>query len=58
MKKALLVIAQADFQPVEYKDTRDELEKAGVEVKFASFAEAEAISGDNIYHVEGTSSDV
>jgi protease I len=46
MTKALLVVAQTDFQPVEYGDTRSELEKAGVEVKVASFEEGEAIGAD------------
>ena len=46
MSKVLLVVAQAGFQPVEYGDTRAELEKAGVEVKVASFAAAEAIGAD------------
>ena len=46
MKKALLVVAQTDFQPIEYKDTRAELEKAGIEVKVASFEAAEAIAAD------------
>jgi protease I len=46
MKKALLVVAQTDFQPVEYGDTRAELKKAGIEVKVASFEEGEAIGAD------------
>ena len=46
MAKALLVVAQTDFQPVEYGDTREELEKAGVEVKVASFEVGEAFGKD------------
>ena len=42
-KKALLVVAQAGFHPIEYKDTKEELEKAGVEVKVASLEKAEAV---------------
>ena len=44
--KALLVAAQTDFQPVEYRDTRAELENAGIEVKVASFEVGEAIGAD------------
>ncbi|MBW2978260.1 DJ-1/PfpI family protein [Candidatus Woesearchaeota archaeon] len=46
MAKALIVVSQTDFQPIEYKDTRDELEKAGIEVEAASFEKAEAIGAD------------
>lgn len=46
MKKALLIVAQTDFQPVEYRDTRAELEKEGIEVKTASFEEGEAAAKD------------
>ena len=46
MAKALLVVAQTDFQPIEYGDTREELEKAGVEVKVASFEVGEAVGKD------------
>ena len=43
MMKALLIVAQKDFQPVEYKGTRDELEAAGISVTVASFEEGDAI---------------
>ncbi|MBD3249875.1 hypothetical protein GF336_07550 [Candidatus Woesearchaeota archaeon] len=46
MKKALLIVAQNGYQPVEYVDTKDELEKAGVSVTVASFEKAEAIASD------------
>ena len=46
MAKALIVVSQTDFQPIEYKDTRDELEKAGIEVKAASFEAGEAFGKD------------
>jgi len=46
MAKVLLVVAQTDFQPIEYRDTRAELKKAGIEVKVASFERAEAIGAD------------
>ncbi|MBW2995753.1 DJ-1/PfpI family protein [Candidatus Woesearchaeota archaeon] len=45
-KKVLLVVAQTDFQPMEYEDTRAELEKAGVSVEVASFEVGEAIGAD------------
>ena len=45
-KKALLVVAQTDFQPVEYGDTRAELENAGVSVDVASFEVGEAVGAD------------
>ncbi|MBR9692130.1 DJ-1/PfpI family protein [Candidatus Woesearchaeota archaeon] len=45
-KKVLMVVAQADFQPVEYADTRAELENAGIDVKVASFEVGEAIGAD------------
>jgi len=45
-KKALLVVAQAGFQPVEYGDTRKALEEAGVAITVASFGEGEAIVSD------------
>lgn len=48
MAKALLVVAQTDFQPVEYGDTREELENAGVEVKVASFEVGESVGKDGI----------
>jgi len=41
--KALLVVAQNGFHPVEYGDPREELEKADVSVEVASFEEGEAI---------------
>ena len=46
MKKALIIVAQTDFQPVEYGDTRAELEKAEVSVSVASFETGEAIGAD------------
>ncbi len=46
MKKALLIVAQNGYQPMEYADTKDELEKAGVKVDVASFEKAEAIASD------------
>lgn len=46
MKKAILIVAQKDFQPVEYGDTRAELEKAGIEVKVASLEKGEAVGND------------
>ena len=48
MAKALIVVSQTDFQPIEYRDTRAELEKAGVEIKVSSFEKAEAIGADGI----------
>jgi len=44
--KALMIVAQAGFQHIEYNDTKDELEKAGVDVSVASFEKAEAIGKD------------
>ncbi|RLE43492.1 hypothetical protein DRJ16_03745, partial [Candidatus Woesearchaeota archaeon] len=35
-KKALLVVAQNGYQPIEYANTRAELEKAGISVSVAS----------------------
>ncbi|MEE9525125.1 MAG: DJ-1/PfpI family protein [Candidatus Woesearchaeota archaeon] len=46
MKKALIVVSQTEFQPVEYGDTREEIEKAGIEVSVASFDKTEAIGKD------------
>ena len=46
MAKVLLVVSQTDFQPIEYKDTKAELQKAGVEIKVASFEKAEAMGAD------------
>jgi len=45
-KKALIVVAQAGFQPVEYGDTRAELENQDIEISVASFEKAKAIAGD------------
>jgi len=44
--KTLLVVAQLGFQPLEYSDTREALEKEGIEVEVASFAATEAISAN------------
>ena len=44
--KALIIVAQTDFQPVEYGDTREELKNAGISVDVASFEKAEAIGAD------------
>ena len=46
MPDVLLIIAQKDFQPVEYKDTRAELEKAGLKVKVASITSNVAVGKD------------
>jgi protease I len=45
-KKSLLVVAQNGFQPVEYADTRTELENAGISVEVASLEKAEVIDKD------------
>lgn len=44
--KALLVVAQNGYQPVEYSDTRSELEKEGITVEIASFEKGEATGAD------------
>ncbi len=44
--KVLMIVAQTGFQHIEYNDTNDELEKAGVDVSVASFEKAEAIGKD------------
>jgi protease I len=36
MKKAVLIIAEHDFQDIEFSHTKDELEKAGIQVVVAS----------------------
>jgi len=46
MKKGLIIIAQLDFQPVEYSDTRKELEKAGIEISVASLTTEIAVGKD------------
>ena len=46
MANVLLIIAQVDFQPVEYKDTKSSLEEAGHTVKTASLAKEVAVGKD------------
>jgi len=46
MKKALLIVAQENFQPKEYKDTKDELEKEKIEVVVASLEKGVAVGAD------------
>jgi len=46
MADILLIIAQKDFQQIEYKDTRAELEKAGLKVKVASITTDIAVGKD------------
>jgi len=46
MAKVLLVVAQTDFQPIEYRDTRAALESTDIGVRVASFEKAEAIGAD------------
>lgn len=46
MEKALIIVAQAGFQPIEYSDTRAELEKAGINVTVASIKSGEATGND------------
>lgn len=44
--KALIVVSQTDFQPMEYGDTRAEIEQAGIKVDVASFEKVDAIGTD------------
>ena len=46
MKPVLLIIAQLNFQPIEYRDTRDELEKSGFDVIVASISNEVAVGKD------------
>jgi protease I len=46
MKKALMVVAQHDFQQVEYNETREELEKAGIQITVGSLMAGEATAKD------------
>jgi protease I len=46
MKKALVVVAQNGFQPIEYSDTRKELENSGISVIVASLKKGEAAAKD------------
>ena len=46
MGNILVIIAQKDFQPVEYGDTKSELEKAGYDIDVASITTAIAIGSD------------
>lgn len=46
MLDILVIIAQKDFQPIEYFDTRAELEKAGFKVKVASITTNVAVGKD------------
>ena len=47
MADVLLIIAQKDFQPVEYGDTRAELEKAGLGIAVASITTDVAVGADS-----------
>jgi protease I len=46
MKPVLILIAQLDFQPIEYSETRKELEAAGLKVKVASLTTETAVGKD------------
>ena len=46
MGDVLLIVAQKDFQPVEYGDTRAELERAGYDVDVASITTDIAVGAD------------
>ena len=45
--KILIIVSQEDYQPVEYKDTRDELEKAGYSIDVASVEQGTAKAIDS-----------
>lgn len=44
--KVLIIVSQENFQPAEYMDTRQELEKAGIEVKVATAFGRKAYASD------------
>lgn len=46
MAYVLLIIAQTGYQPIEYGDTREELEEAGFEVDVASITTEIAVGAD------------
>jgi protease I len=46
MGNVLVIVAQKDFQPVEYGDTKTELEKAGYDVDVASITTDTAVGAD------------
>lgn len=46
MADVLIIVSQRNFQPIEYKDTRDEIEKAGFKVKVASITTNDAVGKD------------
>lgn len=46
MAKVLMIIAQVDFQPVEYNDTKNVLESEGNQVVTASLAKETAVGKD------------
>ena len=52
MKKVLLVVAQNDYQPIEYSDTRSVLENSGVQVVMVSNQLGTAHSVQNYNSVE------
>jgi protease I len=45
-RKALIVVAQHDFQQMEYNDTKAELEAAGIEITVGSLMQGEATAKD------------
>ena len=47
MKKVLIIVAQKNYQPKEYKDARDELEKSGFAVDTASLEKGTAFATDS-----------
>ncbi|MBW2965667.1 DJ-1/PfpI family protein [Candidatus Woesearchaeota archaeon] len=47
MGEILVIVAQKDFQPVEYGDTKAELEKAGYDIDVASIKTDVAVGADN-----------
>ena len=58
-KKVLLLIAGKGYQPVEYGDTKKELEDAGIEVVTGSDVEGQAYANDGtVAHVNVTLDEV